>query len=281
MLASAAGTLSVSHATSGVAAATYGNSTAVFQGVVDARGHITAGTHVPIVFPAGGTSTATFTGDALGTATIPGGPTGLTLSTTGVVAGTYGGANILARFDISAQGRVVSGTNMGTVGTMAFFSSLVGAGDVLGTSTTNTFTGALSTTGVTAGTYGNSTSVAQPVVDAKGRITSISNVGIAGASAAITIATYGTGFTLSGTNNGQSLVINNGGNSVVVVTTGLGVGFNCLITGIGTGTVSVSTAGGVGLQARGGALKLNGQYAAASVIPSGTDSYVLAGDLTT
>jgi len=56
----------------------------------------------------------------------------------------------------------------------------------------------LANTTVTAGTYGNSTSVAQIVVDAQGRITSASNVAISGGgggSGTVTSVATGTGLT--------------------------------------------------------------------------------------
>lgn len=114
---------------------------------------------------------------AAGTALVIGTGTSGTFTvahkTSGVATGTYGAANIVPRFQVDALGHLTSATNAGTLGTFAGFSSLVGAGDLLGTTTTNTFTGALSTTGVTAGTYTNAT----VAVDAKGRITSASGGG--------------------------------------------------------------------------------------------------------
>jgi hypothetical protein len=53
------------------------------------------------------------------------------------------------------------------------------------------------------------------------------------------------------------------------------------ISQIGTGQVTVSATAGVTLNSRGGRLKLNGQYATASLINTGTNIWLLAGDLTT
>lgn len=130
------------------------------------------------------------------------------LATSGVIAGTYGGALIIPRFDISAQGIVLSGTNVGTLGTFAGFNSLVAAGDVLGTSPTNTLTAALSTTGVTAGTYGNGTSVGQFVVDAKGRISLATNVPVSGLAVPYIIQKSGVSVTApADTNNNIVLTV--------------------------------------------------------------------------
>lgn len=230
-VATAAGTYTVSHNTSGAAAGTYGTGgTMVSQVTVDARGHVTAVSNQGISFPAAA-GTVILGGDALGTGALNG-TTTVALNTTGVPAGTYGGTAGIPRFDISAKGlvlgaanhplvgtspilittgagtfswshatsgaaagtygaaailaqlqvdalgHVTSATNAGTLGTMASFNSLVGAGDLLGTTTTSTFTGALSTTGVAAGTYGAAGTVAQLQVDAKGRITSATGVTI-------------------------------------------------------------------------------------------------------
>ena len=56
----------------------------------------------------------------------------------------------------------------------------------------------LANTTVTAGTYGNSTSVAQIVVDAQGRITSASNVAISGGGGSGTVTSVATGTGLTG-----------------------------------------------------------------------------------
>lgn len=195
----------ISHGISGVVPGTYGNSTSIFQGVVNTYGHVTAGTTLPIAFPSpraleGSAPIAVATG--AGTYTV-------SHNTSGVAAGTFGAAMVTSQLVVDARGHVTSGTNIGTLGTFAGFNSLVaaglvtgttttgtlttaqtrvvtgyvtgttttgtmtagyagtlvGAGDVLGTSTTGTFTGALSTTGVTAGTYNS------VVVDVKGRVT--------------------------------------------------------------------------------------------------------------
>lgn len=226
-----AGTYTLSHTTSGAAAGTYGTGgTMVSQVTVDARGHITGISNQGISFPAA-TGTVILGGDALGTGALNG-TTTVALSTTGVVAGTYGAPTIIPRFDIDAKGRMLSASNIGTLGTFggfnalalagyvtgttttgtltaAYAGTLVAAGDALGTSTTGTLTAALSTTGVTAGTYGNSTAVSQFVVDAKGRLTSGANVNIAypsarevEGSAPIAVATAAGTYTVSHNTSG-------------------------------------------------------------------------------
>ena len=60
---------------------------------------------------------------------------------------------------------------------------------------TTTGTIALANTAVTAGTYGNATTVAQVVIDAQGRITSASNVTITGNAGTVTSVATGTGLT--------------------------------------------------------------------------------------
>lgn len=109
-----------------------------------------------------------YSGDVLGT--LNPGTSALTLSTTGVGAGTYGTGATWPRFSVDAKGRITTATAGGTLGTFAGFASLVGAGDLLGTSTTNTFTGALSTTGVAAGTYGGAAGVPRFDISARGRV---------------------------------------------------------------------------------------------------------------
>src|SRR3990167_10360749 len=126
----------------------------------------------------GGAGTAQISGTSPIVVTTGTGTFAISHATSGVIGGTYGDATIIPRFGVDARGHLTLATNAGTLGTFASFNSLVGAGDVLGTSTTGTFTGALSTTGVTAGTYGDGTAVSQVVVDAKGRVTSAASVAI-------------------------------------------------------------------------------------------------------
>jgi hypothetical protein len=89
---------------------------------------------------------------------------------------------------------------------MAAFDLYVAAGDALGTSTTGTLTLALATTGVVAGTYANSTAVARVVLDAKGRVLSATNVGIAfptvSGSSPISVATAASNYTVSHNTSG-------------------------------------------------------------------------------
>src|SRR3990167_2151224 len=126
----------------------------------------------------GGAGTAQISGTSPIVVTTGTGTFAISHATSGVIGGTYGDATIIPRFGVDARGHLTLATNAGTLGTFAGFNSLVGAGDVLGTSTTGTFTGALSTTGVTAGTYGDGTAVSQMVVDAKGRLAFAASVGI-------------------------------------------------------------------------------------------------------
>lgn len=174
LLATNAGTFAWSHGTSGVAAGTFGNATSVGQFNVDARGHLSSAGSVDITFPA---ARAVEGVAPIAVATTVG-THSISHNTSGVAAGTFGAAMVTAQLVVDAVGHVTSGANAGTLGTMASFASYVLAGDVLGTSTTGTFTAALSTTGVAAGTYGVAGTLVQLQVDAKGRLTSVAGIAI-------------------------------------------------------------------------------------------------------
>lgn len=92
---------------------------------------------------------------------------------------TFGLGNITPT-SVAATG-TISGSNFsGSVsGTNTGDQTITLTGDVTG-SGTSSFSATLSNTGVTAGTYGNTTSVPQITVDTKGRITGVSTVAIAG-----------------------------------------------------------------------------------------------------
>lgn len=70
-------------------------------------------------------------------------------------------------------------------------------GDVTTPSGSGTQTATLANSGVTAGTYGNSTTVPQVTVDAKGRVTAVTNVGITTGGGGTVTSVSGTG-TVSG-----------------------------------------------------------------------------------
>ena len=92
----------------------------------------------------------------------------------------------------------------------------------------------------------------------------------------------GTTYTLLSTDDGRIITMNNGSSITVTVPTGLNVGFNTTVIQLGAGQVTFAT--GVGsptLNSYGSAQKITGQYGAASIISYASNSYNLAGTLST
>lgn len=173
------GTISI--ANTAVTAATYGNASEVAQVTVNAQGQLTSASNVGITI-----AIANVTGGVANTVNVLAG-TGLTgggaltsnvtlsLANTSVSAGNYGSTTQVGTFTVGADGRLSAASNVTISGTSPGGNA---GGDLSGTYPNPS----LNTSGVLAGTYGDSGNVSQIAVDSKGRITSASNVAISGVS---------------------------------------------------------------------------------------------------
>ena len=153
-----------------------------------------------------------FSGDATSTA----GSSALTLSASGVTAGTYGSSTAVPVLTIDAKGRV----------TVASTASISGAitlsGDVSGSGTTGGTTAVtLATVNSNVGTFGSSTAIPTITVNAKGLVTAVSTTGVFIPSGSISVT--GGDLTLSG-NTGSAIT------NATLAATGIGAGTYTKIT---------------------------------------------------
>ena len=191
-----------------VANTTFVNATGLLTGGGQLTGNVAIDlTNVPIANVTGGVANTVEI--IAGTGLTGGGNlsanVSIALANTAVTPATYGGGSNAAEVTIDAQGRVTAAANVaipqGTVTNIATGTGLDG-GPITGTGTIS-----LANTTVAAGTYGSGSLVPQIVIDAQGRITSASNVAIAGAPTVVTnVVTISAGEAVIWQNNAPATI---------------------------------------------------------------------------
>jgi hypothetical protein len=102
--------------------------------------------------------------------------------------------------------------------------------------------------------------------------------GPAGVSSYKTIT--GTTYTLSESDRSQILLFTNAAAITLTVPTGLSTLFDTMLVQIGTGQITVTGAGGVTIDAALSATKTAYRYAVATLLPIGTNAFILSGEVT-
>ena len=169
----------------------------------------------------------TLTGTSLNATVTGSSLTSVGTITTGVWSGT---AIAIANGGTGATTADAARTNLGLVGTNTGDQTITLTGDVTGTGT-GTFTSTLANSGVSANSYGSSTSIPTFSVDAKGRVTTASTASIVADAGTLT------GTTLNATVTGSSLT------SVGTITSGVWSGTAVAVEKGGTGLTAAGTNG--------------------------------------
>lgn len=138
----------------------------------------------------------------------------------------------------------------------------------------------------------NSTSTSNGALVVTGGVGIGGNVNVGGAlsganSASSTISGFaaninnqtGTTYTLTASDNGKIITLNNSSAITLTIPSGLQVGFNCMIVQLGTGQVTLS-ASSVTVTNRSGFTKTSGQNAIATIISVVSNTFITGGDMT-
>ena len=174
----------------------YGDAAKAVAVVTDAKGRIKSAANVNIQIATSQiTGYPTFVASATTDTTVASNITSGTLpdarlSNAGVNTGSFGSASAVPAITVDAKGRVTAVTATNIAIAAGVVSGLAASATTNTTDAGNISSGTLNTarlaaSGATAGTYGSASSVAQVIVDAKGRVTSASSVAIAIAAGAV------------------------------------------------------------------------------------------------
>jgi hypothetical protein len=168
---------------------------------------------------------------AFAAANYRGTPEEILLATaSGVTPGTYGDGDNPPQITVDAQGRVTAAVALAPTVRVTSVNTMTGALSILagsGLSIANgsgTIVPSLTNTGAVAGTYGDATHVPQLTVDAKGRLTAVANVAIAGGAGGVnTLNSQSGALTLAGS-GGVNIATVSQTITASLSTTGVGAG---------------------------------------------------------
>ena len=90
----------------------------------------------------------------------------------------------------------------------------------------------------------------------------------------------GTTYTLSESDRSQILLFTNAAAITLTVPAGLSTLFDVMLVQTGTGQITVTPAGGVTINAALSATKTAYRYAVATLLPIGTNTFILSGEVT-
>lgn len=94
-----------------------------------------------------------------------------------------------------------------------------------------------------------------------------------------TVTDSTTARTLSDSDNGKVIVFSSSSNIDVTIPDTLTTGFSCTIVQSGSGQVTVAASGTATVSGYGGNLSTAGQYASLNIIPTGSNAYLVEGEL--